>query len=115
MAFGFLSPRKGGSARGGLSFPTALLNPLPRRTHKQGRRLYGPGAVKGLDVVGGEVRDGTFGLVTSADCDSTVPKWVSVPASAGASGTAGQMAYDGSYLYIAVASNTWRRIAHSTW
>lgn len=39
----------------------------------------------------------------------------SAPASASASGTTGQLAYDGSYLYICTATNTWRRIAHATW
>jgi hypothetical protein len=41
--------------------------------------------------------------------------WSSVPASATASGTAGQIAYDGSYFYLASASNTWVRAALSTW
>lgn len=114
MASGFLNPRKGGSARAGLAMPEALLSPLPRRGYRQGRRRFGPGTVKGLDVRDGMVMDGTFGLVTSADCDATVPRWVDVPASAGATGTAGQMAYDGSYLYLCVATDVWRRIAHST-
>lgn len=37
------------------------------------------------------------------------------PASASATGEAGQVKYDSSYLYICTATNTWRRIAHSTW
>jgi len=41
--------------------------------------------------------------------------WSSVPASATASGTAGQIAYDGSYFYVASATNTWVRAALSTW
>jgi hypothetical protein len=41
--------------------------------------------------------------------------WSSVPASATASGTAGQIAYDGDYLYVATAANTWERAALSTW
>lgn len=35
--------------------------------------------------------------------------WSSVPASASATGTAGQIAYDGSYFYLATATNTWAR------
>jgi len=41
--------------------------------------------------------------------------WSSVPASATATGTAGQIAYDGSYFYVASASNTWGRVALSSW
>lgn len=41
--------------------------------------------------------------------------WSTVPASASSTGTAGQKAYDANYVYICTATNTWRRIAHSTW
>jgi hypothetical protein len=41
--------------------------------------------------------------------------WSSVPASATASGTAGQIAYDGSYLYVATGSSTWKRALLSSW
>jgi hypothetical protein len=37
------------------------------------------------------------------------------PASAGAACTAGQIVWDASYFYVCVATNTWRRAAHSTW
>lgn len=40
---------------------------------------------------------------------------VTAPASASASGTAGTWAYDTSYVYICVATNTWKRAALSTW
>jgi len=39
--------------------------------------------------------------------------WSSVPASATATGTAGQIAYDGSYFYIATATNAWARASIS--
>ena len=42
-------------------------------------------------------------------------KWSSVPASAGAAGTAGQAAYESGFLYICVATNTWERVAIATW
>ena len=41
--------------------------------------------------------------------------WSSVPASATATGTAGSIAYDANYLYVATAANTWERAALSTW
>lgn len=40
---------------------------------------------------------------------------VGVPASATATGTVGQIAQDGSYLYICTATNTWKRTPISTW
>ena len=39
--------------------------------------------------------------------------WSSVPASASATGTAGQIAYDGSWYYVCTATNTWSRFAAS--
>jgi hypothetical protein len=40
---------------------------------------------------------------------------VAAPASAAASGTAGQISYDASFFYVCTAANTWRRVAHATW
>ena len=37
------------------------------------------------------------------------PQFTSIPATASAAGTPGQMAYNSSYLYICVATNTWVR------
>lgn len=42
-------------------------------------------------------------------------QWATVPASAGATGTAGQIAYESGFLYVCVASNTWQRVAIATW
>ena len=39
--------------------------------------------------------------------------WASVPASTASTGTAGDIAYDSQYLYVATATNTWRRVAMS--
>ena len=41
--------------------------------------------------------------------------WSAAPESATATGTAGQIAYDASYQYVCVATNTWVRTALSTW
>ena len=40
---------------------------------------------------------------------------VDVPASATAAGAKGQYAVDADYLYVCVATNTWRRVAVATW
>ncbi len=39
----------------------------------------------------------------------------SAPASATSSGTAGDIRYDANYLYVCVATNTWKRSALTTW
>jgi hypothetical protein len=41
--------------------------------------------------------------------------WASVPASSSATGTAGEVAYDGQYFYVCVATDTWVRTAISDW
>lgn len=37
------------------------------------------------------------------------------PTTAGAAGTKGEIRYDDSYVYICIATNTWKRAAISTW
>lgn len=37
------------------------------------------------------------------------------PASATAAGNPGEICWDANYVYICIAANTWRRIAHATW
>jgi hypothetical protein len=37
------------------------------------------------------------------------------PATAGATGTAGDVRYDSDYIYICTAANTWKRVAIATW
>ena len=39
----------------------------------------------------------------------------SAPSSATSAGTAGDIRYDASYLYVCVATNTWKRSALATW
>lgn len=37
------------------------------------------------------------------------------PASSSASGIAGQIAYDDSFIYVCIAANTWKKVAIATW
>tara|TARA_Y100000591_G_C21778251_1_gene669522 strand:- start:919 stop:1197 length:279 start_codon:yes stop_codon:yes gene_type:complete len=37
------------------------------------------------------------------------------PASATASGTAGEIQYDSNYIYICISTNNWKRVAISSW
>lgn len=41
--------------------------------------------------------------------------WQTVPLTSGSTGTAGDFAYNSDYLYVCVATNTWKRIAYDTW
>ena len=43
------------------------------------------------------------------------PIFTAVPASASAPGTVGQLAYNSTYLYVCVATNTWVRASLSGW
>lgn len=56
------------------------------------------------------LRDGT----TTIGKDLIVPS-PTVPASAGATGVAGQIAWDSGFIYICTATNTWKRVAIATW
>jgi hypothetical protein len=53
--------------------------------------------------------DGTGQLIWSD------PASGSAPATATTAGRAGQIAYDGTYIYICIATNTWRRATHVSW
>ena len=44
----------------------------------------------------------------------TFPNFVTVPANSTASGVAGQVAYDSTHFYWCVSSNSWVRVAGST-
>lgn len=40
---------------------------------------------------------------------------VAVPASASATGTVGDIAFDSSHIYICIATDTWERVAIASW
>jgi hypothetical protein len=46
--------------------------------------------------------------------DGQFPNWTGVPATSTSPGVPGQVAYSTSFLFICVATNTWRRVALST-
>jgi hypothetical protein len=47
--------------------------------------------------------------------DSIRVRTAKTPASASAAGDAGTIAWDSNYLYVCVASGTWKRAALTTW
>ena len=58
----------------------------------------------------------SFALYAQQQNSYPVPlSWVNAPASASATGTTGQVAYDASYFYVCVDTDTWCRVAISTW
>lgn len=65
----------------------------------------------------GNVGIGTTSPSASLDINSDKIRLrtTKTPASAGDTGNAGDICWDSSYLYICTATDTWRRIAHSTW
>ena len=74
------------------------------------------GVVKSISVSNGLVTAARGGLVLAVDVTAgEVPTITSVPSTATSTGTVGQIAYDTSYLYVCVATDTWRRVAIASW
>ena len=72
------------------------------RLDSSGRLLVGGSTDSGgalLQVFGDRIRIGT----------------AKTPASASATGTAGEICWDASYIYVCTATNTWKRTAIATW
>ena len=77
--------------------------------------------------VGGSERvrftnDGNVGIGTSSptnlldvNADSIRVRTAQTPATAGAAGNQGEIAWDADYIYVCVATNTWKRVAIATW
>lgn len=72
-----------------------------------------------IDSVPNTVDDGTTGTGSYVRGTSpTLDKPIlteDTPASASATGTKGMIAFDASYVYVCVATDTWVRAALSTW
>ena len=77
-----------------------------------------------VDIAGGEIDGTNIGASTpgagtfnalSTTGDSITIQTTQTPASASASGTTGEIAWDTNYLYVCVATNTWKRVLLSTW
>lgn len=66
--------------------------------------------------------DGSIGIGTTSptealdiDSDSIRLRQSKTPSSSSDTGKAGQIAYDSNYIYVCVATNTWKRVELSTW
>lgn len=56
-----------------------------------------------------------FGLKLDVNSDSMRLRTAKTPSSATATGSTGDICWDANYLYVCIATNTWRRIAHASW
>ena len=65
----------------------------------------------------GNVGIGTSSPTNALDVnsDSIRVRTSQTPATASATGNQGEIAWDADYIYICVATNTWKRVAVSTW
>ncbi len=54
-------------------------------------------------------------LTTTGDIGRLAISGPTTPASATAAGVAGTVVWDASYIYVCVATNTWKRVAIATW
>jgi hypothetical protein len=66
-------------------------------------------------LVNGTRNAATLGITGDLSVGGKTNIASNVPASAGAAGTAGDVAWDSDFIYICVATNTWKRAALSTW
>jgi len=72
------------------------------------------GAIDGTNIGASTPGTGVFSALTTSG-DSVTIQTTQTPASASATGTAGEIAWDADYIYVCVASNTWKRVAIDTW
>ena len=85
--------------------------------------LTGPGNISGADgtYVAWSLPNtaGNVGEYLTTDGAGTMQFATAVsstaPGSNSATGQAGQIAFDSSYVYVCIASNTWKRVAIATW
>ena len=81
-----------------------------------------------IEMSGAALRTGPHAPITNGNLDTgtTSLRWGTIwgtklvlttqtPASAAASGTAGEIAWDTGFLYVCTATNTWERVAVATW
>jgi hypothetical protein len=92
---------------------------MPKGAGSVGQYLAGGGtnALWGADGSAGNIGHymSTKGSGRLSENGNIVGSWVAVPATATSTGKQGQMAADGSWLYICTATDTWRRVAIASW
>jgi hypothetical protein len=88
---------------GGSGYFDLVVNGSERlRVDSSGRLLVGTSSDSGGALL--QVNDNRIRIATA-----------NTPASAGATGTTGEIAWDADYIYVCTATNTWKRTAIATW
>ena len=59
--------------------------------------------------------DNTDGYTNLTSGGGVMGEWSDVPFTSTSTGTAGDMAYDNSYIYVCIATDTWRRAPLNDW
>ena len=113
-----LSLRSGGGDAGGVQYAEILLQPDNGNIEV---RPEGTGKIQFHDAYTFPTTvTSTDGFVLSCQTDGSTlwdhPHAISgTPASSTATGKQGSIQYDSSYFYVCVATNTWKRVAISSW
>ncbi len=76
---------------------------------------FSSGSAQGGDGNGGNVFFAAGQGIGTGKGGNLIINYSRVPTSASDTGTAGAIAQDASYIYICTATNTWKRVAISTW
>ena len=72
------------------------------------------GAIDGANIGAATPGAGTFSAL-KANADHIIITTAQTPSSASAAGTQGEVAWDAYYLYVCIATNTWKRVALASW
>lgn len=125
---GFMWPE---AISGGLtqSVANTLYSPIGALTQEDADLLYAP--IGALDQTAADLLYSPIGALTETAADLLyspigaldqaaadllyMSKFVAAPAAANSTGVAGTMAYDGDFLYVCVATDTWLKVAIATW
>jgi hypothetical protein len=88
-----------------------------RNTTDSDFHLYNYGTSSDALTIARASSNATFAGTVIANASSNAFRITTAqtPASAGATGTAGTICWDTSYIYVCTATNTWKRVAISTW
>ena len=88
-----------------------------RNTTDSDFHLYNYGTSSDALTIARASSNATFAGTVIANASSNAFRITTAqtPASAAATGTAGTIAWDTSYIYVCTATNTWKRVAISTW
>lgn len=75
--------------------------------------LYDALGINGTLTVHAVAKSGNYLDLTNRP--PTAPTLVATPLSATATGVVGQVSFDANYFYVCVNTNTWKRVALTTW